>query len=488
MYYLRYMRNKVNGSILNVSAYRIIVIFMLVMLKSIAQTPYELFNSKSEQFYSSSSSGSLKGLKPDSTKVMVGDSIYYHYRIHGTTNTCTNARKIAWIGSRTIRKGNGDWLFFNKLNDTILIKPYATNGTQWIYYRFTNGDYIKATMGAVIYATSYHTFSDSIKTITFQCYNASNAPIANSYNNQILKIGRTQGLLSSGDYYNFPSNVASYQRVFAKRLKRKDIYDNLVGDQYQRVIYQTMGSTTISTQLINEIVLSKNYVNPDSVEITYTLGGASTFIRRHGQLNQYYYKEMPEQGLITGSGSSQDLRMVNYSLLWSGNCLRTSVSVANIGCGTFIVTPQDTCFNIPSLSCFPPGNLDVYEMSGGPYLNFAGIMGPNSTQTLTSITFQKHNGMICGAPLSISAAEQVNLNSTLQLYPNPSSDAFYIKDNLVKNETKYQLSLMDVGGRIIKQISVEQETPIDIKGLTSGIYMVKITNAKQTAFLKLVKP
>ena len=87
-------------------------------------------------------------------------------------------------------------------------------------------------------------------------------------------------------------------------------------------------------------------------------------------------------------------------------------------------------------------------------------------------------------PLSeITKIEEINDNSTIVLYPNPAAD--YITLETPQREI---IEIINIQGRLIKTIEASSnKTTINISGLTSGMYIVKIQTEKGVSINKIVK-
>ena len=88
----------------------------------------------------------------------------------------------------------------------------------------------------------------------------------------------------------------------------------------------------------------------------------------------------------------------------------------------------------------------------------------------------------------ISANNQVNgikdeLYETLKIYPNPATSFFYIP---VTFPLPSQISIFDLSGRIIRQYRLIQRfVPVD--DLEAGIYIITLSDGKNTTHAKLIK-
>jgi len=74
-------------------------------------------------------------------------------------------------------------------------------------------------------------------------------------------------------------------------------------------------------------------------------------------------------------------------------------------------------------------------------------------------------------------------NGKLLLYPNPCSDFFRLKGS--RNST---LLLYDASGKELMRVDqYQEEMALDISACPPGIYLVKMEQGNETAWLKLIK-
>jgi hypothetical protein len=73
----------------------------------------------------------------------------------------------------------------------------------------------------------------------------------------------------------------------------------------------------------------------------------------------------------------------------------------------------------------------------------------------------------------------------IKLYPNPVKNNFYIKG---LNKIAYNLEIMTVDGRIVKQIpNVTSNKSISTEGLENGFYLVRLSSGSQSTTIKFLK-
>lgn len=78
--------------------------------------------------------------------------------------------------------------------------------------------------------------------------------------------------------------------------------------------------------------------------------------------------------------------------------------------------------------------------------------------------------------------ESIKKSKQLHVYPNPAKDVLYIKESM--NESFY---IMDLSGRICRNVMATPEKMISITSLESGMYFLVTTTGESTHFIKLPK-
>jgi len=82
--------------------------------------------------------------------------------------------------------------------------------------------------------------------------------------------------------------------------------------------------------------------------------------------------------------------------------------------------------------------------------------------------------------------EGFNLLSDLSLYPNPTQGQF----NISYNDTisgKINVQIFSLSGKLIKQTVLENENnSVNLNGILSGIYLVKVSSNESQVTKKLI--
>ena len=83
--------------------------------------------------------------------------------------------------------------------------------------------------------------------------------------------------------------------------------------------------------------------------------------------------------------------------------------------------------------------------------------------------------------------DEDNLTDDFVVYPNPTANNIYFKNNTYNNSS-YHVQLIDVYGKVIIETESEISNKIDVTNITSGMYIVRLTNnnTNKTALKKVI--
>ena len=139
---------------------------------------------------------------------------------------------------------------------------------------------------------------------------------------------------------------------------------------------------------------------------------------------------------------------------------------------------QDSCKTLLALGCMDPmacnfdanANFNIQEMCC-----YVGLCNDLDMSVLCP---------------ELKVEEVLLLESTLQIYPNPTQASSTIKGNFSKSE-KYQLEIIDFAGKRIKSISYTNlnagSTSIDFSGFPDGIYNLRFVSSQNVQTGRVIK-
>lgn len=130
-----------------------------------------------------------------------------------------------------------------------------------------------------------------------------------------------------------------------------------------------------------------------------------------------------------------------------------------------------------SLNSATPNNINLGNVSPSKYAS--------------DITNERNNLLAKGwiiqgdtvGSCSVLSTSETNLKNQLTIYPNPTSNFIYIKnDELLKTTYK----IFDVSGKLIEQNNLNKES-IDVRSLIPGNYILQITTKEKIQSFKFIK-
>ncbi len=465
---------------------------------------YDCIKPLSVHHYVADTAKPVFSIRIDSVIQHIDTFYYYNYlmarEINGTWLWTTKG--ASWTGKYIIEYPGSKWVFFNGLNDSIMIYSNAQLNDPWRFCTLSTGEYYMATITNISEQT-FIGLTDSVKTLQIQKYDSSGQTISSPYNGFQIKISKNYGMVSIFNFYSFENeNSPGYD----------DAYDfintfhafNLIGTTQPQAgwneinAYNVFGNnypgdeihvnessyvlnvpdyyTTAGGQ-IYQFLNRTDYANPDSV--SYQIFRCEYQINRTNNVitDSYYNDYTYFQGYNL---SNSFLNLLTLELHCSGGPMFYNKYLNRITNSSIMLASCDSITDFimyegVSTITYQPGlwglKIDGWGMS--PYDYFS-----------SQIIYYSLSGNTWGTPTSclifmILGKDDVALNERTQIYPSPSVRTVYV--NTEVQNTELSISLFDVAGREVlkKQISFGQN-PIDISMLSEGIYLYRISDLSLT--------
>jgi hypothetical protein len=145
-------------------------------------------------------------------------------------------------------------------------------------------------------------------------------------------------------------------------------------------------------------------------------------------------------------------------------------------------TAYNTTFTLPAE--WDENNVHIVAM----------VIAPDGTiDNAESVTIAQgvENGFIAGLVLGQNEIVESTFEKQIQLYPNPATDNSFINLNLTNSE-KVTVTLMSSDGKIVADKSYGElngslRLPVNLSGLSNGLYLVKVMIGDQVTTMTLVK-
>mgnify|MGYP000318304973 CR=1 FL=1 len=140
---------------------------------------------------------------------------------------------------------------------------------------------------------------------------------------------------------------------------------------------------------------------------------------------------------------------------------------------------------------YETNNVPVWTSFSVPYSYFS-VLNPDTVHIIASSNEQCFGGgpNAIGSTLDLdnlsfmltTRVDVMSVGTAFMVYPNPASSELNV---VSKDETATTISIIDVTGRTIDEISIENEkTRIDLEKYASGIYSYSILNSDRSILLK----
>ncbi len=472
---------------------------LIIISVLIAAEIIRLFGQNYQTFYShrialfQNQNGFIKSIRIDSVKYLEDSILFPFNNIQEIGFGCFSPYAPSWIGSKIVTQDNEFNLFFNKNNDTIKIKINARLNESWLAYELTNSIKIYAEI-INVGDLSFLDLTDSVKTIGFQAYNKDLEAIDHEVNSKYIIISKNYGIIKIFNFYLFPE-FEEYQyddciecdligltnpELGTQNLTWKDVHNFEVGDEIH-VFYKSHywgtaeGYETITKKNIRKYIQKE--INGDT--IIYTVDyKRSTTINLNGVYSYEYFHDtiisiIKSDSIfdkLPGEPIYEEYGAFEYYMIKDENDRRSKDKQSEYE--WIIGSIGDSCwdYNI-SDGCFP--QYSYVEGLGGPYYWCENWFTPGEEEN--SLVYYKKGESVWGTPLIITNFLESIIDQEFQIYPNPTSEIFYINTS-IKN-VPYLIELYDISGRIIISQNVQKEEfNLNTEEYTKGIYFYKITD------------
>jgi hypothetical protein len=464
------------------------LLFVLVSFTcGLSAQNYRMLNASSEYFFCATGTSDpykVFGLKCDSVRGNIPDSVYFPYRIlqqivPPPSNGCDMDPHFPLWAGKEIHITNSNLHKWKTLSgDSVLIDPQTAIGDSQAIYLYPNGNRIIA-IHVFDSLLTFAALTDSVQHLTLQVLDTSNNIVPGYWNGQEIIISKNNGVVQMPSIINFPNDHSIYFRVEAKRLKYADIYPWQAGDQiHEEYNCNYLGPPPFyyNNYKYNKFILARTTITPDSAVFTirrviqHTSNTPptptnsltiDTIYYAVGGLSAYIEVKMPQQTI-------DSLR--NYDLyLYPSDCGKLRM-IDHIEMGTWMNQPG--CI---SLNTFEPVIFDRTHIDGVAGNYYSEPPNPNNsgTSTIFQNTYWSIANSSCGTPLYLGVPELAA--SDFHTWPNPATDFLHFDSSVNISGCIFQV--FDLTGKQIQSVTLENNVPVDVRNLASGLYVGKIISA-----------
>jgi hypothetical protein len=439
----------------------------------------------------------LKFQKVDSIQISQEDSVFWFFPNFDVVDYwCLQPNGPNWSGRKVIIKENGDNVFFNRYNDSILIKTHEKLYAPWLAYDDTENYKIFAEV--INHDTlSFLGLTDSVKTIGFQVYDVNNDSIDHALNNRHLKLSRNYGLIKTFLFRDFPNYWPTWPRsneyeirgisspeLGIQNLTWKDVFDDFypgdelhvmaescygdIFDTYcgkQNSIFKYLDRIDYQDSLkytTERISSSKSIHNDVVTGYEYTHDTITSVIRFHPDMN---FNKLSEEAIIEGDVISYNLQSKKH--FWEDKYVMTKT----VKLYDHLERISENCWEPYLTGHYFLTDYEYMKGLGGPY--YWGMMdGDNYARR--RLVYYKKGDETWGSPLTIddeTGIESVN-EPMISVFPNPAQDFIMIRTDIAMPAL---FEVIDLHGSVLiaEQIDSKHDQ-IDTSGLKAGIYIYRV--------------
>jgi hypothetical protein len=488
--YLQCIINGHNESVLAIiTKFAVIVFGTFFMVPAIAQDYQSILPHRNATY--ESDGGYMKFVKTDSTATVDESTTLFLFRnIQETAiEGCFVPYGVSWLGGKIIMNANGDNMFFNRDNDTILIMTQAAQGESWIAYADTNiqvqAEIADHDLMDVLGET------DSVKTITFTVYNSELDPIEHILNDKTLRLSKNQGLVTTLNFLRFPDfsnwreSVEEYNLVGlsnpaigVQNLSWFDVHDHQPGDElhiveskddgmsgivhfdYKQIIEKFQERHDFNDSIVYRVerkIRREEKKYPDTIVVKHFINDTITRV----------VKDFKSFNIIPGQALFIEVGLTHFHQRRNNNQMIEKWAEPDF----YFQDGIDECWHQVFLlkTEIPYGR--YYSGLGGPY--YEDIWGSGSR----SLVYYKKGDQTWGSPLDFTSAPGISDPSLVSIYPNPATaGGFHV--NILPENLPVVLEILDLNGKIVhREKLVNQDNYIHVPILHKGIYLYRILNS-----------
>jgi len=468
------------------------LLFTLTLLGSFAihgQNYQTYFSDKTIAF--GNQTMGLKFQRVDSVHLNQQDSVFWFFpNFDMEDHHCIQPHGPNWSGRKVIIRQNGDNVFFNRYNDSILIKTQAEPHNPWLAYDDSHSYKIFAEVLAHD-TLSFLGVTDSVKTIGFQVYDMNNESVEHVLNDRRLKISMNYGLIKTFLFRDFPGYSAnsgshieydikgiSSPELGIQNLTWKDVFDDFHPGDERHVLHEWCygGLEEENCGKRKSIFKYLHRVEYDD-SVKYAVERIESLITTYqGDITGYNYthdtitsvinyqpdnnfNKLSEEPIIQGDVISHNLQSVNHAM------------TKTLGLYDDLERISNDCW-IEPISDVLYFNPEYMKGLGGPYY-WASMW---NDYTIRQLVFYKKGDQQWGSPLSIVDETGIAVvdEPVISVFPNPATDHIRVKAGM---GLPVLFEMIDLHGSVIlTEFIRSKKHQVDISKLKPGVYVYRIRN------------
>jgi len=463
---------------------------------------YQMVSSNSTSHFSYGGDAYIHSIKIDSSSVSGSDTILYNFRVisdnYSTENECIDLKDTSWAGQKIIIRPDGYNIFFNKNSDSIKVNTTAILNETWILYKFSNGDYIEASIANITFENLFG-FNDSVKTILLQVKNSLAVNVNHVISGKEIKISKMLGVQLFYDVFDFPANINAYTLIGISKVSTgflnitaKEVFDFDVGDEFHFSYVLSYLSTFYINEQTKMNILSKSIsLNGDTVNYNYAYLEVRNYVdyQNSTTTNTITQDTLSLQIILT---QSSYLDKLTYEVVGSTDVTKLFKNNSYNSRTQKIIESKYIYFDG---SCYryihtdPCDNYSLYiEGIGGPFWDKDGCSFSNSDHYYP--VYFKKGTEDWGTPIDFDSLTSIQIKESNKLsvsvFPVPFQDILIIEYGISGTITYRLYNLL--GENLSAGIFTNGRIVINTAEVPSGFYFVEVRNIEgQKSTRKILK-
>lgn len=439
-------------------------------------------------------------IEPD---VVCGDIDFW-----GTAGMCALQNVPMWLGGE-MRKTDSATYEYKTANGDVLVFNFGTEaGDSSTIFQSTDQTLLLISEGQNTY--NHLDIEDSVYQYRLAHLNPQGVPLDTELHEAPITLGAQLGAIHFLRIDSFPQMaqpivLAGHSGAEAGlyQIKEADVYDFLVGDEFQHSYYSNLSNpfnseffyesstvvertedendifytfdvhkfTTDST--INQLYETELTVSKTAVLVTFPL---ETSENEHPDLpsfsDQYHFQSLV---FTPDSCMSEYTYSIEASFLLS--CPQNGINCF----GSYLHVAPGEWYSVPSELVLKQGIGTFYRSNGWS------IVGGMSGSTKRRLVYSQKSGAECGDQVVLSTDDSEYWKSTYKAYPNPVQNTLHIA--LEEYVHDVEIALYSALGQKVFQSTYfnQKEIQLDISNFSDGVYFLKVSTTNFTNTLKLIK-
>jgi hypothetical protein len=443
----------------------------------------------------------------DSVQDHPGFQSFYNFRVIGEEDYnwpgCLSKEWPSWIGSQTDIYPSGENIFYNFLNELVVIHTHENPGYVWTCFEYAAGMYIECTLSQKV-EMEFIGITDSVKKITFQCKNPDGTPAEHNINSKQLWVSKNHGMVKALNFKSFPGipDLLDYEieewdlagisdpESGIQNLTARGIFDFDIGDEFHTWDHWWDPSGAMDNKTILTIT-GKEWLSEDIVKYTKKRCGRRIYYTNMIEDTTYYYDDTITETIDFNNITSMSLDALSGSYTESGDSLFKYYEITyqdfyedfgrrtkNTYGGYFSEYPHDCIQEIITKKAATNkdyGFLYGYaDGLGGPYYE------DDWGMYYYGLVYYKKDDETWGTQFScdslLTGYYEIPEDLRANLYPNPFHDFTRLSIDNPENK-KYQFQLFNSMGVLVKEYHFQtSDLIIPRENLGNGIYFYLLTD------------